>query len=297
MTRKQSSMQSYMGSGRHPRIPILNASTHMSERNLHIMEQITFTDFFSQETKRDPIAFSTHLREQGPFVHLPGVFGMAEGWVVTDYDDAITVLKDPRFIKDTQKISLAKNDQESGGERADVLRRFLTFRRDMLTVDPPDHTRLRGLVSKAFTPRVIEQLRPRIQQIADELLDAVQDQGKMDLIADFAFPLPITVICELLGIPVEDRQQFRSWSQTIVNRPTGVPDEEAFVALEQFVQYIKSLLADKHVHPGNDLVSSLVHAEEQGDRLSEAELISTIFLLIVAGHETTVNLIGRSEER
>lgn len=256
------------------------------------MEQITFTDFFSQETRRDLISFSEHLREQGPIVHLPSFFGMAETRIVTDYNDAVAVLKDPRFIKDIQKISGAPDNQESGGERPTVLHRFLTFRRDMLTVDPPDHTRLRGLVSKAFTPRMIEQLRPRIQQIADTLLDAVQNRGKMDLIADFAFPLPITVICELLGIPAQDRQQFRAWSQTIVNRPAGVPDEEALVALEQFVQYIKSLLADKHTHPGNDLTSSLVHAEEQGDRLSEAELISTVFLLIVAGHETTVNLIG-----
>jgi cytochrome P450 PksS len=256
------------------------------------MEQMTFTDFFSQETKRDLISFSQHLREQGPIVHLPGFFGMSETWVVTDYHDAVAVLKDPRFIKDVQKIPLGQNHEESEGERAVVLRRFLTFRRDMLTVDPPDHTRLRGLVSQAFTPRMIEHLRPRIQQIANALVDAVQDQEKMDLIADFAFPLPITVICELLGIPGKDRQQFRVWSQTIVNRPAGVPDEEALVALEQFVQYIKLLLDNKRAHSGNDLMSSLVHAEEQGERLSEAELISTIFLLIVAGHETTVNLIG-----
>lgn len=256
------------------------------------MEQITFTDLLSQETKRDPVAFSAHLREQGPFIHLTNPFGMGETWIVTTYDDAIALLKDPRFIKDTQKVSSPKDGQDASVESPSIIQRFLAFRRDMLTVDPPDHTRLRGLVSKAFTPRMIEQLRPRIQQIADELLDAVQAQGRMDLIADFAFPLPITVISEMLGIPAQDRQQFRAWSQTIVTATVGPQPEEALAALETFVQYIKMLLADKHAHPGSDLTSGLVQAEERGDRLHENELISTIFLLIVAGHETTVNLIG-----
>ncbi len=256
------------------------------------MGQITFTDLLSQETKRDPIAFSARLREQGPLIHLTSPFGIGESWIVTTYDDAIAILKDPRFIKDTQKVSSPKDVQDTSGESASVIQRFLTFRRDMLTVDPPDHTRLRGLVSKAFTPRMIEQLRPRVQQIADELLDAVQAQGRMDLIADFAFPLPITVISEMLGIPAQDRHKFRAWSQTIVTAPVGPQPEAALAALETFVQYIKTLLADKHAHPGGDLTSGLVQAEERGDRLHENELISTIFLLIVAGHETTVNLIG-----
>src|SRR5579885_2824985 len=116
----------------------------------------------------------------------------------------------------------------------------------------------------------------------------------MDLIADFAFPLPITVICELLGIPKEDRQQFRAWSQLIVVGPLGPQPDQALAALEEFIQYIKRLLADKRSHPGNDLTSGLVQVEEQGDRLSEDELISMVWLLIIAGHETTVNLIGNS---
>jgi len=264
----------------------------MNERKLNNMEQITFNDLLSQETKRDPVAFSARLREQGPLIHLTSPFGMGESWIVTTYDDTIAILKDPRFIKDTQKVSKPSDRQDAARESASVLQRFLTWRRDMLTVDPPEHTRLRGLVSKAFTPRMIEQLRPRVQQIADELLDAVQARGKMDLIADFAFPLPITVISEMLGIPVKDRQQFRAWSQTIVNAPVGPQMEDKLAALEMFVQYIKTLLADKRAHPGSDLTSGLVQAEEHRDTLSETELISTIFLLIVAGHETTVNLIG-----
>ncbi|HEX6553113.1 MAG TPA: cytochrome P450 [Ktedonobacteraceae bacterium] len=256
------------------------------------MAQIAFIDLLSQETKRDPVTFSARLREQGPLIQLTNPFSMGESWVVTTYDDTIAVLKDPRFIKDPQKVSKPSKQQDAAGENTSIIDQFLTWRRDMLTVDPPDHTRLRGLVSKAFTPRMIEQLRPRIQQIADELLDAVPGQGRMDLIADFAFPLPITVISEMLGIPAKDRQQFRVWSQTIVNATIDPQMEDKLAALEMFVQYIKTLLADKHAHPGDDLTSGLVQAEERGDTLNEAELISTIFLLIVAGHETTVNLIG-----
>ncbi len=256
------------------------------------MGQITFADLLSRETRRDPVALSAHLRELGPLIRLTNPFGMADAWIVTTYDDAVAVLKDPRFIKDLQKITPAEARQKGAEGRASLVQQFLTWRRDMLTVDPPDHTRLRGLVSKAFTPRMIEQLRPRIQQIADELLDAVQSQGKMELIADFAFPLPITVISEMLGIPVSDRPQFRVWSQALVNAPAGPGMEEKNAVLEPFIQYIKMFLSDKRAHPGNDLTSGLIQAEEQHDTLSETELISTLFLLIVAGHETTVNLIG-----
>lgn len=256
------------------------------------MEQITFADLLAQETKRDPIAFTTRLHEQGPLVRLANPLSPANAWMITGYDDAIAILKDPRFIKDVQKLPALSGQQGPKGEQATILDRFLMFRRDMLSVDPPDHTRLRGLVSKAFTPRMIEHLRPRIQQITDELLDAVQNQGSMDLIADFAFPLPITVISEMLGIPLEDRSRFRAWSQTIVTGTVGPQPEKALAALEEFVQYIRTLLATKRDHPGNDMTSDLVQVEESGDRLHENELISTIFLLIVAGHETTVNLIG-----
>src|SRR5258708_9771090 len=157
----------------------------MNERKLNNMEQITFTDLLAQETKRDPIAFSARLREQGPLIHLTGLFGMGDSWIVTTYDDVIAILKDPRFIKDVQKVSLPEDGQGIAKEGVSVSQRFLTFRRDMLTGDPADHTRLRGLVSKAFTPRIIEQLRPRIQQIADELVDARQAQGRMCLMAAF----------------------------------------------------------------------------------------------------------------
>ena len=140
---------------------------------------------------------------------------------------------------------------------------------------------------------MIEQLRPRIQQITNELLDAVHERGEMDLINDFAYPLPITVISEMLGIPVKDRQQFRTWTQVLVN--TGEQNQQESLKtseIGEFLRYIKSLLDEKRAHPGSDLTSDLVQVEENGDALSENELISMIFLLIVAGHETTVNLIG-----
>ena len=256
------------------------------------MAQITMSDLISQETKRNPSAFFGKLRAQEPLSYITNFGGFGGAWIATTYDDAIAILKDPRFIRDMRKVS-PPEDGQAPNERLAFLAKLFAWRRDMLQVDPPDHTRLRGLVSKAFTPRMIEQLRPRIQQITDALLDTVQNQGQMDLINDFALPLPITVISEMLGIPPTDRQQFRAWSQTLVN-DTVDPQQEAAVvaALEAFLHYIKILLAEKRAHPGTDLTSGLVHAEEHGDTLSENELISMIFLLIVAGHETTVNLIG-----
>lgn len=239
------------------------------------MTQISMQDFMSQETKRNPQVFYAQLRSDEPLYYVEGL----NAWLTTTYEDALFVLKDPRFTKDRRKLL-----SEQQGEHSDLMESIF---RNMLTVDPPDHTRLRRLVSQAFTPRMIEQLRPRIQQITDELLDKVQPQGSMDLIADFAYPLPITVISEMLGIPATDRTSFRTWTRAIMNM-----QEEARSAMEAFLHYIQSLLAEKRAHPGNDLTSGLVQVQENGDQLSENELISMIFLLIIAGHETTVNLIG-----
>ncbi len=185
------------------------------------------------------------------------------------------------------RAGFSPQELETASDR--FIESLIIFGDDMLSADLPDHTRLRRLVAKAFTPRAIELLQPRIQQIADELLDAVQDQGQMDLIADFAFPLPITVISEMLGIPVKDQELFRTLSQAIIHYP-DVEDRPAI--LEAFVLYMSTLLVEKRTHPTDDLISNLIQAEERGDTLSEDELISTTILLIVAGHETTANLIG-----
>ena len=251
-------------------------------------QKITVSDLLSPETKRNPSTFYAHLRAQGPLISVDDFLGMGKAWIVTNYDDAIMLLKDPRFTKDRQKILSSADERESTRDNS-----FATLMRSMINVDPPDHTRLRGLVSKAFTPRMIEQLHPRIQQITDDLLDAVQARGEMDLVNDFAYPLPITVISEMLGIPVADRQQFRAWTQVLIN--TGEQNQQEALkvpAIEEFLHYIKTLLDEKRAHPGSDLTSNLVQAEVNRDMLSENELISMLFLLIVAGHETTVNLIS-----
>jgi cytochrome P450 len=153
---------------------------------------------------------------------------------------------------------------------------------------------LRALVSKAFTPRLIERMRPRVQAIADGLLDAVQDRGGMDLIDGYAFPLPITVIAELLGVPAEDRNNFREWSDAAVsgNASQEYLEEILIPHMQAFTDYLRALFEEKHANPRDDLVSALVQAEEAGDKLSEDELLGMVFLLLVAGHETTVNLIG-----
>jgi cytochrome P450 PksS len=237
------------------------------------MTDVTMNDLLSQETKRDPHTFFAHLRSTEPIFYVEEM----NTWVLTTYEDALLLLKDPRFTKDNRKIAQSDNPAQEidGGLRT------------LLQVDPPDHTRLRSLVSKAFTPRMIEQLRPRIQQIASELLDAVEERGSMDLITEFAYPLPITVITEMLGIPATDRQKFRTWTQALVNQQEDWGDSR-----EAFFSYIRALLNEKRVHPGDDLTSRLVQVKENEDQLNEIELVSMIFLLIVAGHETTVNLLG-----
>ena len=243
------------------------------------MTQISASDLFAQQNNLDPYTFYQRLREQGPLFSVANYMGTGRAWIATNYEDAIAILKDPRLIKN-KPVS----QQET---------RMSIFRRNMLMVDPPDHTRLRSLVSKGFTPRMIEQLRPRIQHITDELLDTVQHQGKMDLISDFAFLLPVTVICEMLGIPTTDRQLFRTWMQATPD-VGAEPGQEATTSspIEGMLNYFKALLNEKRVHPGNDLISSLIRVEENADALSELELLSMIWLLFVAGHETTVNLIG-----
>jgi cytochrome P450 len=165
----------------------------------------------------------------------------------------------------------------------------------MLNKEADDHRRLRSLVSKAFTPKVIQNMRPRIAQIADELLNKVAGSGGMDLVAEYAFPLPITVIAELLGIPVEDRDKFRRWSNAVVT-PALTPDEqqESLRRLQELVAYMQQKVQERRLNPGSDLLSGLIFAEEQGDRLNESELFSMLTLLIVAGHETTVTLISNA---
>ena len=165
----------------------------------------------------------------------------------------------------------------------------------MLNRDGDDHRRLRRLVTKAFTPRMVEQLRPRIQEIADELIDAVESRGSMDLSAEYAFPLPITVIAELLGVPNADQDRFKEWSDAIITPAIGPEAMERFFGLMgEFVEYLTELFAARRAEPQDDLVSALLAARDEEDALTEEEVFGTVVLLIVAGHETTVGLIGNA---
>jgi cytochrome P450 len=199
-------------------------------------------------------------------------------WLVTGYAEARAALTDPRLRKTMP------------GWHPEPDSIFGALDRHMLNSDPPDHERLRRLVNKAFTARRVERLRPRITAITTALIDDMSTRGEVDLLASFAFPLPITVICELLGVPVADQDDFRTWSATIVSDMAG---PEVFQAhATAMIGYFMALLADKRHEPADDLLSALISARDEGDRLSENELVSMAFLLLVAGHETTVNLIG-----
>ncbi|MFF7976088.1 cytochrome P450 [Streptomyces sp. NPDC007905] len=235
---------------------------------------------FGDEFHRDPHPVYARLREQGPVhrVRLPGADAGYETWLVVGYEEARAALADPRLAKDGDKIGVTFLDKEMIGKH-------------LLATDPPQHTRLRGLVTRAFTMRRVEQLRPRIQQITDELLDEMLPRGRADLIDSLAYPLPITVICELLGVPDMDRAEFRKMSTEVVAPTDGDTEYEAVTRLGE---YLTGLIEDKRcAGPTDDLLSDLIRTTaEDGDRLSPQELRGMAFLLLIAGHETTVNLIG-----
>lgn len=245
---------------------------------------------FLPEFHNDPYPFYHQLRAVDP-VHWSELIGF---WVLTRYADCVAVLRDTtRFSADPHNwVGFADFLQAQGG--AGPLVQMQT--KWMLMLDPPDHTRLRTLVTKAFTPRVVEGLRPRIREIVDGLLDEVQSVGRMDLIAALAYPLPTIVIAEMLGVPVEDRDQFKGWTRDLARSldPITTPEiiEAGNNATVAFLDYFRTLVTKRRKNPQNDLLSGLIAAEEQGDRLSEDELLATAVLLLGAGHETTMNLIG-----
>lgn len=211
-------------------------------------------------------------------------------WIVTRYEDVATILRDhKRFVKNYSN-SLTPEQQAQQPPQDTI---FQIIDNHLLNHDPPDHTRLRHLVNKAFTPRMINQLRSRVEAIAHQLLDQVEHKGQMDLIDDYAFPLPIIVIAELLGLPVEDRDQLRQWSHGFIAPVRNEAELQIFKSVMiDFTNYLRELFTQRRQKPQDDLITAMVQAEEAGDKLSEAELFSMVVLLIVAGHETTVNSIG-----
>lgn len=252
------------------------------------MTQTIDTDLTSRAFNANPFPLFAQLRADAPVcrIRLPG---KKTAWLVTRYDDAIETLKSKQFAKD--KLNATPEGSQAKQPWVPGVVRPLT--RNMLDLDVPDHTRLRALVQKAFTPRAIEQMRARIQSLTVELLDAVEERGSMDVIRDYALPLPTTVIAEMLGVPTAERGKFHRWSSAIVaTNPTRWGMIKAVPHVISFVRYIRKLVELRRREPGDDLVSALVQAEETGDRLSGDELVAMIFLLLVAGHETTVHLIG-----
>jgi cytochrome P450 len=250
-------------------------------------------DLYSDRFRAETYATFAQMRAEDPVFCQPGVDGETMIWFVTRHDDVVAVLlDDQRFVRDP---ALALTTEELEAWSSGMPESFAFIDQHMLNRDGDDHRRLRRLVTKAFTPRMVEQLRPRIQDIADELLDAVEAHGRMDLVEEFAFPLPITVIAELLGIPVADRDRFRRWSNAIVTPALGPEALAEFGALMgEFVAYLNELFEERRSEPAEDLVSALLQVRDGGDSLGEQGLFSMVVLLIVAGHETTVNLIANA---
>ena len=248
---------------------------------------------FGHKFKANPYPTYAAMRSQAPLCRRVAKDGKTAIWFVTRYEDAAAILCDRRFVKDVRNTLTAAEVAQLPPEPPNMQ----LLSNHMLNMDPPDHTRLRALVSKAFTAQMVEGMQGRIQTIADTLLDRVQQRGQMDLIDEYAFPLPITVIAELLGIPPEDSSRFRQWSRAFVTPSPNIERSQKKYQrtrrwVEDFQSYLQQILAQRRIDPQDDLITSLLQTEEAGDSLSEAELFSMVILLIVTGHETVVNFIG-----
>lgn len=246
-------------------------------------------EFYTDEYAVDPYPTYARMRDEAPvrLVASPRF----ESYLITRYDDARAALTDPRLTKDLY------------GPEEHYLRFFGPnsegLNKNMLNSDPPEHSRLRRLVSQAFAPRRIEALRPRVSQLVDDLIDKFALRGEADLMHDFAIPLPMVVICELLGVPKADHEQVLAWTQVIRTSGSARRAPEQEQAAVQQVQlllhdYLAGLVRDKRATPGDDMISALIDACDQGGKLSERELVSTAFLLLFAGHQTTADFIGNA---
>ena len=256
------------------------------------MTELLFNPF-DPAFRANPYPFYARLRDEAPVYPTP-----FDNVVLTRYEDVARALRGAEFARDIQAhVPLPPGDprharRERFQARIDSGRAAKTI----LNLDPPDHTRLRRLVSLAFTPSAIERLRPRVQQLVDDVLDRAAERGSMELVEELAFPVPFQVISDLLDFSTERSDEVREWSQILTASLEPTADEAMLDASEQagadMAEYLDDVIAHRRRNLGDDLLSALITAEEEGDRLSEAELRSFVTLLYVAGHETTVNLIG-----
>jgi len=236
--------------------------------------------------RRNPYPRYAELRED------PALYRAADGlWVLTRYDDVLAAVRDPRLSSHPRH---SPDRQRGVGESVPFIGDGTI--EIMLLADAPDHTRLRRLANKAFTPRAVDGLRPRIVELVDSMLDAAVERGSFNVMHDLAEPLPVMVICDLLGVPVEDQEQFKPWSEAIGRMLDPDADEtllaSAIPAVMGFVQYFAALIEVRRAAPRDDLLSALIAAEADGEKLTQPELFAMIILLFIAGHETTTNLIG-----
>ena len=242
---------------------------------------------FDPAFRANPYPYYDALRVHDP-VHTTE-FGMV---VLTRYEDVTTTLKSADFSRDIEKYSTQASSEARQARRD----RQESRTKSILNLDPPDHTRLRRIVSKSFTPSAMERLRPRIQQLVDNVLDKAHNTGTLELIDDLAFPVPFQVISELLDMPTDRADELREWSQIITNslEPTATDDDlvRSEDAIAQLVPYLTLIIEDRRKHLSDDMLSSLITAEESGEQMTTEELMAFVVLLYIAGHETTVNLIG-----
>ncbi len=245
-------------------------------------------DLTAPEFKRNPFAFYARLREIEPVCKVDTPY-LGKLWLVTRYEDVAACLKDAHaFVKDPRNAGLNNRKAMPWW----LPRSIRALEQNMIDTDDPDHRRLRALVSKAFTRCRIDALRDRVDQMASRLIDQLPASGTVDLVASYAVPLPLTVICELLGVPVADQAKVHRWSASILATTSQLKTLRSVPHIFAFISYLKRLFAARRAEPKADLITELVQVEDQGERLSEQELIAMVIVLIIAGHETTTNLIG-----
>ncbi len=250
-------------------------------------------DIISANFKANPWPACALLRVEQPVVRVPVRVhtNMDEAYLITRYEDAAAVLRDERFVKD---IRSARDSHQLGVSW--MPRALKPLAHTMLDSDGDEHRRLRTLVRDTFAPKHINQLEPRVHELVDELLDRMAGADVVDLVADFALPLPLTVIAEILGVPERDRLRFRRWFSSLIGLETSRrPTVSMLMKLPKILammRFLRRLVAERRAHPGDDLISRLAQTEEDGDRLTEDELVAMLGLLLIAGYETTVNLIA-----